>query len=136
MEQNVDQEHLKLISIFHYIVGGVLAFFACIPLIHCTIGIAIMSGALADANNANQAPPEWFGLIFALIGGIFFVLGQALAWLIIYSGRQIKKRANYMFSFIVACVMCMFMPLGTILGIFTIIILSRESVKQLYEKTI
>lgn len=29
--------------------------------------------------------------------------------------------------------MCMFMPLGTILGVFTIIVLQRESVKNLYQ---
>jgi len=29
-EQNTDSEHLKLLSIFHYVVGGMAALFACI----------------------------------------------------------------------------------------------------------
>jgi len=135
MTENIDQKHLQLISTFHYVVGGILVFFACMPLIHFSVGIAIMSGALDGANNANQGPPVFFGAIFAVMGALFFIIGQALAWLIIYSGKQIKKREHYTFSFVLACVMCMFMPLGTILGIFTIILLSKESIKQLYKKT-
>ena len=136
MIENEDQKHLNLLSTFHYIVGGILVFFACIPLIHLCIGIAIMSGTFAGLDEANQGPPAFFGLLFAVMGGIFFIFGQAIAWLTIYSGNQIKKRTNYMFSFIIACVMCIFMPFGTILGIFTIIVLSKESVKKLYGKTI
>jgi hypothetical protein len=37
-----------------------------------------------------------------------------------------------MFSFVMAAVMCMFVPFGTILGVFTIIVLSKESVLRLY----
>jgi hypothetical protein len=33
----------------------------------------------------------------------------------------------------VGAVQCLFMPFGTILGVFTIIILSRESVQRLYD---
>lgn len=133
--ESEDQKHLRLLSIFHYIVGGILVLFACIPLIHLSIGIAVMSGAFSGTNNGSP-PPELIGLLFAVMGGVFFVIGQALAWSIIYSGRQIKNRTNYMFSFVIACIMCMFMPFGTILGIFTIIVLSRESVKHLYEKAV
>jgi hypothetical protein len=31
-----------------------------------------------------------------------------------------------------ACIECLFIPFGTILGVFTIIVLSRESVKTLF----
>lgn len=31
-----------------------------------------------------------------------------------------------------AAILCMFIPFGTILGVFTLIVLSRESVRQLY----
>jgi heme/copper-type cytochrome/quinol oxidase subunit 3 len=135
LEESEDEKHLKLLSLFHYIVGGILVLFACMPLLHLSIGIAVMCGVFDNAANSNQVPPVFFGLIFAVMGGLFFIFGQAIAWATIFSGRQIKNRKNYMFSFIVACVMCMFMPFGIILGIFTIIVLSRESVKQLYEKT-
>jgi hypothetical protein len=34
-----------------------------------------------------------------------------------------------------ACIECLFIPFGTILGVFTIIVLSRESVKTLFSTT-
>ena len=37
-----DQEHLRLLSIFHFIVGGLTMAFACLPLIHLGFGLAIV----------------------------------------------------------------------------------------------
>jgi len=39
---------------------------------------------------------------------------------------------RYWFAFVMACIECLFIPFGTILGVFTIIVLSRESVKTLF----
>jgi len=36
---------------------------------------------------------------------------------------------------VMACVECLFIPFGTILGVFTIIVLLRESVKALFAAT-
>ena len=55
-----------------------------------------------------------------------------LAALIFATGRCIARRRRYMFCLVMAGVECTFMPMGTVLGIFTIIVLIRESVKQLF----
>ncbi len=34
-----DLEHLRLLSIFHYVVGGIAGLFACFPCIHLVLGI-------------------------------------------------------------------------------------------------
>ncbi|MFM6408142.1 MAG: hypothetical protein ACKPGT_27195, partial [Microcystis sp.] len=62
----------------------------------------------------------------------FFILGEVFAIATIVSGRFLKRRQRYWFSFVMACILCLFTPLGTILGVFTIIVLSRQSVKELY----
>jgi len=41
-----------------------------------------------------------------------------------------------MFCFVVACIECLFMPFGTVLGAFTIIVLMRPSVKNLFAQRI
>jgi len=38
-----------------------------------------------------------------------------------------------MFSFIFAAILCGLFPFGTVLGVFTIIVLSKDSVKKIYE---
>ena len=47
-------------------------------------------------------------------------------------GRALARRTRYWFVFVIACIECLFMPFGTILGVFTLIVLSRESIKNLF----
>jgi membrane protein YqaA with SNARE-associated domain len=55
-----------------------------------------------------------------------------MAICILFAGISLSRRRCYWFAFVVACIECIFIPFGTILGIFTIIVLSRESVKALF----
>lgn len=127
-----DEEHLRLLVIFHYVVAGIGAFFACFPLIHVAIGMMLFLGSSFGVKGGNNMPPQWFGLIFVLIGGFMVIFGWTAAICTFISGRYLAKRRKRMFSFVMAAIMCMFMPFGTILGIFTILVLSRESVQRLY----
>ncbi|MEO1377496.1 MAG: hypothetical protein AAFW70_25095, partial [Cyanobacteria bacterium J06635_10] len=56
----------------------------------------------------------------------------AIAIATILSGRFLKLHKRYWFSFVTACFLCLFTPFGTILGVFTLIVLCRQSVKDLY----
>jgi len=133
---NEDQSHLNSLAIAHYVVGGVSMLFACIPLVHTFIGLAVITdiGGMQEAmaNSPDGAPPDWFGWMFFLVGLGFFLLGQAVSICLILSGRFLKQRRRYLFSFVLACIACTFFPFGTVLGVFTIIVLSRDSVKALY----
>ncbi|WP_269524020.1 hypothetical protein [Coraliomargarita parva] len=130
-----DDSHLNALSIAHYIMGGIGVFFACFPLIHMSVGLMILTGVI-EANQAMggdpSAPPELFGWFFFLMGLAFFLAGQAVSISLILSGRFIRHRRKYMFSFVLACVACAFAPFGTVLGVFTLMVLSRSSVKTLY----
>jgi hypothetical protein len=124
-----EEQHLHLLSIFHYVVGGLTAFLACFPLIHLTIGLVMVFGGFSG----NQAPPAFVGWLFIVLGGGFFLIGQSLAICIIIAGRFLAQRERHLFVFVVACCECVFMPFGTVLGVFTIILLSRESVKAAFD---
>ena len=122
---NQDEQYLKLLSIFHYVVGGLAALFACIPIIHLSIGIAMLVGAIDNA-------PAFIGLMFVVMAAVSITLGWTLAVCIIIAGRLLAKRKRYIFCLVIAAISCMFMPFGTVLGVFTIIILMRPSVKELF----
>jgi hypothetical protein len=62
-------------------------------------------------------------------------MGETLAISTIFSGRFLSRHKKYWFSFVIACILCLFAPFGTILGVFTIIVLSRQSAKELYESS-
>jgi hypothetical protein len=129
-----DKNHLKLLSTFHYVVGGIGCFFACMPLLHTAIGAALVFFPDVLQGNHGDAPPEFIGWIFLIMGLFFFIIGQGVSICMILSGRFIAKRKNYLFSFVLACIECMFVPFGTVLGVFTIVVLSRDSVKALYSE--
>lgn len=126
-----DEQHLRLLSIFHYVVGGVMALFACFPLIHVAVGSMFvwgMRGGLGD----DAAFGSVFGWVFVAMGSLLFLAGQSLAGCMIASGRFLSVRRNYTFSLVVAGVECIFMPFGTVLGVFTLVVLMKDSVKALY----
>jgi hypothetical protein len=133
--QNKDDEHLKLLAMFHYVVAILGGLFACLPLLH--VGMGVMLVAQPEFFNQGQntpPPPAWLGYIVIAIGAFFVLLGWSVAACTFLSGRYLAKRKRRMFSFVMAAVMCMFVPFGTVLGIFTIIVLSRESVQRLYAR--
>jgi len=63
---------------------------------------------------------------------VFFLAGITMAICILIAGQCLFRRKAYSFALVIACVECLFIPFGTILGVFTIIVLSRESVKALF----
>ncbi|MDB6125581.1 MAG: hypothetical protein JWQ71_4574 [Pedosphaera sp.] len=125
-----DAEHLRILSIFHYVVGGLLACFACFFIIYIVVGLVMASAP--TTLNGHGAPPRFVGWFMAMIGCFFLFLGWSLAALIIYAGRCLAQRKHYRFCMIIAGVSCMFMPFGTVLGIFTILVLQRERVKGMF----
>jgi hypothetical protein len=46
----------------------------------------------------------------------------------------LRKRRHRTLSFVMACLTCINIPLGTALGVFTLVVLSRPSVKALYDQ--
>ena len=131
MNKNEDEQHLKLLSTFHYVVGGVAGLFACFPIIHLVVGIAILISSFTQPSQSG--PPALFGLFFIVLAGSFILFGWAFAICIILAGRFIAKRKNYMFCLVMAGIECVFTPFGTVLGVFTIITLVRSSVKEIFE---
>jgi hypothetical protein len=130
---NQDKEHLQLLAIFHYVVAGLGVLCSFFPLLYTTIGaIFIFVARHGTAKPGEDLPPEFLGWIFAVLGLLLFLIGIAMAICILIAGRSLSLRRRYSFAFVMACIECLFIPFGTILGVFTIVVLSRESVKALF----
>src|SRR5436189_4505705 len=130
---NRDKEHLQLLAIFHYVVAGLAALFSFFPLLYTTVGaIFIFAARHGTAKPGEDLPPEFLGWIFAVLGSVLFLIGLSMAICILIAGRSLALRKRYSFAFVMACIECLFIPFGTILGVFTIIVLSRESVRALF----
>jgi len=130
---NRDEEHLQLLAIFHYVVAGLAALFSLFPLLYTTVGaIFIFAARHGTAKHGEDLPPEFLGWIFAALGSLLFLMGIAMAICILIAGRSLALRKRYSFALVMSCIECLFIPFGTILGVFTIVVLSRESVRTLF----
>jgi hypothetical protein len=127
---NTDSDQLRLLAIFHYIVSGLAAFFACFPIIHLIIGLFMIVAPQKFGRGNN--PPAVIGWFFVDIASFIILAGWTFAVLVLIAGRFIARRKHYQFCFVIACVECIFMPFGTVLGVFTILVLNRPSVKELF----
>ena len=133
---NRDEEHLRLLAVFHYIFAGMIALFSLFPIVHVVIGVALIVGAMDGDMQPHGPPPAFIGWIIAGVGTFIIVSGWTVAACVLAAGRMLAKRRRYLFCLVVAGIECLMMPLGTILGVFTIIVLTRDSVKAAFEANV
>jgi hypothetical protein len=126
-----DAQHLRMLVIGHYVAAAIVALVASVPLIHLTVGLFFLFNP-PPLNEGERFPVALFGLLFALIGGVIVLLGWTLAVCIFTAGRSIAARKRYYFCLVVAGVSCAFVPFGTVLGVFSLLVLLRPSVKALF----
>ncbi|MAS92110.1 MAG: hypothetical protein CMO55_02845 [Verrucomicrobiales bacterium] len=130
-QSDKDAEHLKMLSTFHYVLGGLIGLFACIPLIHVTIGLIFVF--TPESMEANGEMPPAFGWMFVAIGSFCVLMGWTFAILVITAGKKLARRQSRVFCTVIAGLLCMCAPFGTVLGVFTIIVLMRDSVRVLFD---
>jgi len=130
----IDLEHLQLLGIFHFVVGGITILFASIFIVHVVMGIvlALNPEVLATPKDPNFKFPPLMGVAMALFAGCFVLAGWTLGVMTICSGRCLRQHKRRLLSQIVAGLQCANVPIGTVLGVFTILVLQRASVKRLY----
>jgi len=132
-QRKVDADHLRLLGIFHFVIAGLAVLGLGFLCLHYAFMQAILNNPEVWKNQKGGPPPEQLFSIFKwfyLVGGIFLVGGGLMNLL---SGLFLRKRKCRTFSLIVAGINCIQIPLGTVLGVFTFLVLFRESVVEAYE---
>ena len=128
---NEDIRHLKLLSIFHYVLGVITFGFCLFP------GIYVVVGGLTSFQRLKASPdppPPFLGWFIFAIG-----LGLLLSYVVItvclvLAGRYLARHRHPTFCLVVAALECMLMPFGTVLGVLTIIVLNRPSLRNLFSQ--
>jgi len=140
-----DNEHLNTLAVMHYVWAGLLGLGLLFLYVHYMLTMQVMNAASSyTPPNTSEGFPLRHGepaqviddmmntfIYFYLIAGGLILLGIVLN---VISARCIKQRKNRVFSIVVAAINCLQIPLGTVLGIFTIVVLNRSSVAQKYRE--
>jgi hypothetical protein len=127
---NQDLEHLRWLAIVHYIYAALVACFSALGLMFFGIGIAMITRP--QVFNGANPPPPFLGPLFAIMGGGIALVVLVSAVLTFLAGRFIAQRKHHLFCLIVAGVNCLSIPVGTVLGVLTILVLVRPSVKTMF----
>jgi len=131
-KMNRDLKHLKLLSIFYYVEAGLVALYTCFLLI---LFFFVGMGTVIGAGVFHDVPRElqYIGVFPMVFVGLFILFGLVITAAIRIAGRNLAQRTRYTYCLVFAVVECFFVPFGTVLGVFTIIVLMRESVKMLFQ---
>jgi hypothetical protein len=101
--------------------------------VHYTAIHALLAEPAALKNPPGSGPPpgDFFGIFkwFYLMVGTL-AIGGGFGNLL--SGLLIVRRKLRIFSLIMAAVNCVMVPFGTVLGVFTMVVLLRPSVCEAY----
>lgn len=144
---NKDVDHLKTLTICHYVMAGLSVAGLAFLVLHYTMVRFVFTqvdkietATAASAKTGETSQPmaqglfseQFFGVFlwFYVLFGIIIVAGGILTFL---SGRFMSQRKNRTFSMVIAGLSCLVFP-NVILGIFTLIVLTRPSVARLYEE--
>lgn len=128
---NPDESNLKLISILFYVWAFLHACAGIVGVLFIAAGTFLtVMPRLVQEQNGNL--PPWFGAVFTGIGIFVFILIEAGAALMFFVGRNISRRTHHTYCMIMAGFSCLSIPLGTALGIFTIITLQKPSVRAMF----
>jgi biotin transporter BioY len=132
-----DAQQLSILSICHYIMAGIML----LPVFCCTAWIAITGVIFANTPNPSLASQNSAFQTGHTLGAtmVFCCLGTVPLCLIILAvcaviaGKRLSDHKSATFCTTVAYLLCLLIPLGTALGVFTLIVLARPAVKAEFE---
>ncbi len=134
-QRKADAEHLKLLSIFHFVLAGLAVVGILFLFMHYIMMSTVMNDPAVWKN--QKMPPNFdprtffdaFKWFYLFMGGMLVLGGIAN----LISGFFIRARRHRMFSLVIGGVNCLMFPFGTALGVFTFVVLLRDSVREAYE---
>lgn len=118
---------LKLLSVGYYVQGGIAAVYSLlVGLYFCFLGFAF-----SNSPNSGNVPPN-VAHVFAVLFGAVVLMGVGFAVLQFLAAYWITRHRARSYLFVVAALNCIGVPYGTVLGIFTFMVLQRPAAKQLF----
>jgi energy-converting hydrogenase Eha subunit E len=128
-QQLLDEEHMRLLAIGYFVTGGTYSVLAFFPIIYIVMGLFLALG-MPDLPRDGPGPgPVFMGWLFAIVGFVLMIVLSTVGTLQLYVGRCIGRRKFQTLCMVAAGISCIFIPFGTLLGIFTFIVLGRPSVQ-------
>lgn len=129
LQSEIAAHDLKALSIGHYIQGGIMAFYSLVALAYGAFVATIVTKV--GAAGQQQLPDGILAILSIVFSAVLFA--SALYTLCIFlAARWLGRRQHILFIQIVSGLNCLFIPYGTVLGVFTLVVLARPQAKLLF----
>jgi hypothetical protein len=126
---NSDEHHLRTLAVCFYVLGSLSALSGCILMGFALLGVAIMTGGI------NAGPEEvavFLGLLLTIVELVLALFVWTMSLLELLTSRSLASHSRYRLCIVIACIELLNFPFGTTLAIFTLIVLQRPSVRDLF----
>ena len=127
-----DAEHLRLLALFHRTICGLYGLFGFCGLPHFLKGLnGIAEQKVFVDYKGGPTASFYFGTYLFVVAAI--ILGAwALAILNWNARNRIEEHRATRYLHVLSVLNCLWMPIGTVLGVFTIVVMSRPTVRTLF----
>lgn len=126
----IDAEHLKLLR-WGYIVSAVMTgLFSIFGLFYAGMAFLITS---LPVKEGQDAPPEQIAWLFGGVGMTMTIVMLVLMAAKLKVAKALRERRSRTLCYVVAVITLFGIPYGTLLGVLTLLVLSRPSVARSFE---
>jgi hypothetical protein len=125
--------YLDVLAIAHYVYAALIAFIGLVMMLMASIGLFGFAGHRGPGMHMGSGVERGLAgcLPLAFIGLAFLVV-FAVALVNFLVGRWLTQRRQWMPIIVVSVLNALNMPLGTLLGVFTIIVLVDDDVRAAF----
>jgi len=123
-----DRAHLKTLSICWYVFAGLSLLGALCGGIYVVVGV--LMAVVGSADNEDEAVA--MGVVFGGMGLLVLLIVIPIAILNFLTAKGLAQRRRKTLIYVMAAIACTNVPLGTVLGVFTFIVMGRPTVKAAF----
>jgi hypothetical protein len=124
-----DLQHLNLLGVFYYIWA---ALNAAVLLLLVVIAGLLLAGVMASSAQ-NEPDAAALATILTVIFIPVLLITGALTVLTFLAAHGLQNQRRKILIYIIAALTCTSVPLGTILGIFTFLVMARPGVGEAFD---
>jgi hypothetical protein len=123
-----DEQNLRLLSVLFYVYGAFVAVSALIFGAVSLMGLFLIPLTKVDHGLPKEA--ALFGGVFLAVFGLVAVFMLVQCVVMVLAGRALGRKSGWVVCMVAACFSLMHLPLGTALGVFALITLSKPAVRE------